>query len=96
MRLEAGRRGSCSFWLAGSCGHWANTARPLRPKVPPLRVHHREERQWGGTHTHTDKGDRTDSGNQDRNQKVANPLSSPGSSTEARQGCGQRAGPRVS
>lgn len=53
VRLEAGRRGSCSFWLAGSCGHWANTARPLRPKVPPLQVHHREERQWGGEHTHT-------------------------------------------
>lgn len=54
MRLEAGRRGSCSFWLAGSCGHWVNTARPLRPNVPPLRVRPRGERQWGGTHTHTE------------------------------------------
>lgn len=50
----------------------------------------------GNTHTHTDKGDRTDSGNQDGNQKVVDPPRSPGSRTEARKGCGQMLGPRVS
>lgn len=38
-----------------------------------------------GAHTHRDKDDRTDSGNQDGNQKVADPPTSPGSRTEARQ-----------
>lgn len=50
VRLEAGRRGRCSFWLVGSRGHWANTARPLRPKGPPLQGHRRGEKHGGGMH----------------------------------------------
>lgn len=53
VRLEAGRRGRGSFWLVGSCGHWANTARPLRPKGPPLWGHHQGKKQRGEGDTET-------------------------------------------
>lgn len=48
VRLEAGRRGRWSLWLVDSCGHWANTARPLRPQGPPLGVTAGERRRGEG------------------------------------------------
>lgn len=86
MRLEAGRRGRCSFWLAGSCGHWANTARPLRPKVPPLWGHHRGEKQ-GERDTQTGVTEQTVQIKME-NQKKAGPPGSPGT----RMGAGRAAG----
>lgn len=77
MRLEAGRRGRCSFWLAGSCGHWANTARPLRPKGPPLRGRHRGEKQRGEGDAQTGVTEQTAQIKME-NQEQAGPPGSPG------------------